>query len=258
MSTKAKEATKELNKENEKSRLAYLEEQLLSDLKNAAERFENPVFTTALIAGDDVILHGINKAGLFDKIKVVFIDTYHLFPETLEFLETVEKHYGFKALRYAPKDCASPEEFEEKYGDDLFLEDVEEYDRLAKVEPLLRGLKENKTKLWVNGRRRDHGFERAALEVWEDEKMNPLAYWTFEDCWKYIRAEGVPYHPLHDDGYPSLGDMHSTLRVDKDKWFQYGMERAGRFQNMQNADGSPKTECGIHTVPKTDGSGSGD
>ena len=50
--------------------------------------------------------------------------------------------------------------------------------------------------------------------------MNPIAHWSFEDCWKYIKANDVPYHPLHDDGYPSLGDMHSTLRVDRDKWFQ--------------------------------------
>jgi 3'-phosphoadenosine 5'-phosphosulfate sulfotransferase (PAPS reductase)/FAD synthetase len=64
-----------------------------------------------------------------------------------------------------PKDCASPEEFDDKYGDDIFIENVEEYDRLAKVEPLLRGLKELETKLWINGRRRDHGFERSALQV---------------------------------------------------------------------------------------------
>jgi phosphoadenosine phosphosulfate reductase len=175
-------------------------------------------------------------------------------------------------------------------SDDLFVEDVEEYDRVAKVEPLLRALKESNTRLWINGRRRDQGFERAGLEVWEADKMNPLAHWSFQDCWDYIRARGVPYHPLHDEGYPSLGDMHSTLRVDREKWFQYGgtrrprerpegplqerapprvrrgvratargwapvtfpraagMERAGRFQNMKNEDGSDKTECGIHTI----------
>ena len=50
--------------------------------------------------------------------------------------------------------------------------------------------------------------------------MNPLAFWTFEDCWKYIAREKIPYHPLHDDGYPSIGDMHSTLRIDKNQWYQ--------------------------------------
>jgi len=244
--------TADLNTKSDDSRLTSMEKLLIDDLTVAANTHQNPVFTTALIAGDDVILHALHKGGLLDKVKVMFIDTYHLFPETLDFLAKVESHYNFKAIVYAPKDCASPEEFDEKYGDDIFIENVEEYDRLAKVEPLLRGLKELETKLWVNGRRRDHGFERAALQVWETDKMNPIAHWSFEDCWKYIKANDVPYHPLHDDGYPSLGDMHSTLRVDREKWFQYGMERAGRFQNMQNSDGSRKTECGIHTVAQED------
>mmetsp|Transcript_26697 Transcript_26697/g.65793 ORF Transcript_26697/g.65793 Transcript_26697/m.65793 type:complete len:317 (-) Transcript_26697:49-999(-) len=248
----AKEKADKLNKEHDAKRLAHLEELLIEDLQTAVKEYENPVFTTALIAGDDVILHAIHKAGLIDKIKVIFIDTYHLFPETLDFLAAVEKHYNFKAVMYKPKDCETYDEFVNKYSDDLFVDNVEEYDRVAKVEPLLRALKESNTKLWVNGRRRDQGFERASLQVWEGDKMNPITYWTFEDCWKYIRAHNVPYHPLHDDGYPSLGDMHSTLRVDKDKWFQYGMERAGRFQNMQNSDGSAKTECGIHTVKEED------
>jgi len=239
---------KEHNKLHLESRLKYLEQQAIDDLILAVAKYENPVFTTALIAGDDVILHILHKSGLLPKVKIVFIDTLHLFPETLEFLEKVEKFYGFKAVIYKAEGCETREEFDEKYGDDIFIEDIETYDKVAKVEPLLRALRESKTKLWINGRRRDQGFERAALEVWEKEKMNPIAFWTFEDCWKYIEQHKVPYHPLHDDGYPSLGDMHSTLRVEKEKWFLYGMERAGRFQNMQNPDGSDKTECGIHTV----------
>jgi len=238
----------EFNQEHKIARLKYLEEQAIADLKHAVDNYENPVFTTALIAGDDVILHLIHKAGLLGKIKIIFVDTFHLFPETHEFLEQVEKHYDFKAEMFKAEGCETTEDFHEKYGDDLFLEDVEEYDRVAKVEPLLRSLKALKTKLWINGRRRDQGFERAAMPVWEKDKMQPLCYWTFEDCWDYINEYAVPYHPLHDDGYPSLGDLHSTLRVDREKWFQYGMERAGRFQNMQNADGSAKTECGIHTT----------
>lgn len=57
----------------------------------------------------------------------------------------------------------------------------------------------------------------------------------------------MPYHPLHDSGYPSLGDMHSTEKVDVKKWFAYGGERSGRFQNLLNKDGTVKTECGIHS-----------
>ncbi len=77
--------------------------------------------------------------------------------------------------------------------------------------------------------------------------MNPLAYWTYEDCWSYLRKHQVPYHPFHDVGFPSLGDMHSSARLPLNKWFEFGGERAARFLNMHNSDGSPKTECGIHT-----------
>ena len=77
-------------------------------------------------------------------------------------------------------------------------------------------------------------------------QVNVLAHWTFEDCWSYIHKFGTPYHPPHDQGYPSVGDVHSTLPVDRRDWFKYGAERSGRFSGFTNADGSQKTECGIH------------
>lgn len=96
------------------------------------------------------------------------------------------------------------------------------------------------------------GAERAALPVWEGKKLNPLAFWSFEDCFSYLRKHNVPYHPLHDVGFSSLGDMHSTKKVEDKVWFTYGGERSGRFQNLINKDGSAKTECGIHTEISTD------
>ena len=67
------------------------------------------------------------------------------------------------------------------------MKDIDEYDKLCKVEPMNRALKEQNSDGWINGRRRDHGAERAALPVWEGKKVNPLAMWTFEDCWTYCR-----------------------------------------------------------------------
>lgn len=78
--------------------------------------------------------------------------------------------------------------------------------------------------------------------------LQPLAYWEFRDCFEYAEQEGVPLHPLHDAGYPSLGDAHSTLPVPRDQWWEYGAERSGRFQGLTNADGSDKTECGAIPV----------
>ncbi|MCO5604112.1 hypothetical protein L7F22_058270 [Adiantum nelumboides] len=128
-------------------------------------------------------------------------------------------------------------------------QDIDEYDRICKVEPFSRSLDTLKVDAMINGRHRDHGAERAHLEVVEDgarTKVQPLAYWEFRDIWEYLEKNGVPYHPLHDQGYPSVGDVQSTLPVPKEQWFEYGGERSGRFQGLRNKDGSDKTECGIH------------
>lgn len=93
------------------------------------------------------------------------------------------------------------------------------------MEPLQRALKETGTDAWINGRRRDHGAERASLPVWEGDKVNPLAFWTFEDCWTYLRKHQVPYHPLHDVGFSSLGDMQSTAKVPLEKVSQFKAQR---------------------------------
>ena len=86
-------------------------------------------------------------------------------------------------------------------------------------------------------------------------KVNPLAHWTFGDCFASLARHGAPQHPLHAEGYPSIGDVHSTLPVPREKWFIYGGERSGRFQGLENKDGSAKTECGIHN--KLGGGGGG-
>ena len=234
------------NRVVEAERVAFLEKQLEDTLKKIVQDKKKPVFTTALIAGDCVILDAIAKAGLLDKITVVFIDTFFLFPETIDFMKEVEEHYGFKAEWYHCADCETAEDFYEKYGADYWMEDIDQYDYKCKVEPLMRALKETNNDAWINGRRRDHGAERASLPIWEGDKVNPLAFWSFEDCWSYLRKNKVPYHPLHDVGFSSLGDMQSTAKVPLEKWMTYGGERSGRFQGLTNKDGSAKTECGIH------------
>eukprot|EP00850_Spirogloea_muscicola_P009345 SM000052S17737 [mRNA] locus=s52:428610:431364:+ [translate_table: standard] len=237
-----------LNKEARLARLDHLEAQAMDVLRQTVASFEHPTFPCALITGDVVILDLLSKLGAFkDKsVKVVFIDTFHLFPETHKFLEECENRYGFKSEVFHVDGVADKDEYVDKYGSDLFIRDIDEYDKLCKVEPFGRALKVD---AMINGRRRDHGQERAHLECFEEGKMakvQPLAYWEFRDCWDYIDKYQIPYHPLHDEGYPSIGDIHSTLPVPKDKWFEYGGERSGRFQGLKNKDGSEKTECGIH------------
>jgi phosphoadenosine phosphosulfate reductase len=176
-------------------------------------------------------------------------------------------------------DGVNKELFDKKYGANLWREDIEQYDKVCKVEPFQRGLKTLNTDCMINGRTRWQGFERAWIDQFENApiggglaKCNPIAYWTFEDTFDYIAKYKVPHHPLHAKGYPSHGDAKDTIPIpsmdprnpnpeegetkfvdfkfegDMTKWCDYASERKGRFVGLINKDGSTKTECGIHVA----------
>jgi len=269
--------------ESKEMRLKYLEEQAMFALKTSCENFENAVFPNAMIAGDCVITHLLGRLGYLQdgKCKVMVVDTFHLFPETMSFLSEIEDHYGFKAEIFGPDGVPAGDKpaYDAKYGADLWKEDIEQYDKVCKVEPFQRGLKTLNTDCMINGRTRWQGFERAWIDQFENApiggglaKCNPIAYWTFEDTFDYIAKYKVPHHPLHAKGYPSHGDAKDTIPVpsmdprakkqeegttafvdfkwegDKTKWCDYATERLGRFVGLANKDGSTKTECGIHVA----------
>ena len=255
-------------------RLKHLEEQAMFALKIACENYDNAVFPNALIAGDCVITHLLSRLGYLQdgKCKVMVVDTFHLFPETMEFLDEIEKEYGFKAEVFCADGVPVGDKaaFDKKYGADLWKVDIDEYDRVCKVEPFQRGLKTLNTDCMINGRTRWQGAERAWIDMFENApiggglaKCNPLAYWTLEDTFDYIAKYKVPAHPLHAKGYPSIGDAKDTIPIpedgsvkfvdfkfegDKTEWLDYGNERKGRFVGLANKDGSTKTECGIHVT----------
>jgi len=269
--------------ESKEMRLKYLEEQAMFALKTSCENFENAVFPNAMIAGDCVITHLLGRLGYLQdgKCKVMVVDTFHLFPETMSFLSEIEDHYGFKAEIFGPDGVPAGDKpaYDAKYGADLWKEDIEQYDKVCKVEPFQRGLKTLNTDCMINGRTRWQGFERAWIDQFENApiggglaKCNPIAYWTLEDTFDYIAANKVPHHPVHAKGYPSHGDAKDTIPVpsmderakkqeegftafvdykwvgDKTKWLDYASERLGRFVGLANKDGSTKTECGIHVA----------
>ena len=162
------------------------------------------------------------------KARVFAIDTHHLFPETYELWREIERRYGTTIETFA----GAPVE------DGLWETKPDLYLSIAKVEPLARALLD--LDCWITGIRRDQSPLRAdapklgwdeAHELW---KANPLADWSGEDCWAYIRERDLPYNELHDRGYDSIGDTHSTVP---------GAGREGRWP------GSEKTECGLHVVP---------
>jgi phosphoadenosine phosphosulfate reductase len=225
-----------------------------------------------MIAGDVVITDLLGRLGYLESgaAKIMVVDTFHLFPETIPFLRTLEDKYNFKAEIFCAKDIPVGDKaaFDKRYGADLWKEDIDEYDRVCKVEPFQRGLKTLETDCMINGRTRWQGAERAWIDLFENApiggglaKCNPLAYWTFEDTFDYIAKNKVPYHPLHATGYPSHGDAKDTIPIPEDQsvkfvdyewvgdktiWLEYGKERIGRFVGLANKDGSTKTECGIH------------
>jgi phosphoadenylyl-sulfate reductase (thioredoxin) len=253
-------------------RLQHLEEQAMYALKIAAENYGNAVFPNALIAGDIVITDLLYRMGYIQdgRVKIMVVDTFHLFPETLEFLKVLEDKYQFKATIFCADGIpvGDKDAFDKRYGSNLWKEDIDEYDRVCKVEPFQRGLKTLNTDCMINGRTRWQGAERAWIHLFENApiigglaKCNPIAYWTLEDTFDYFTKYKIPYHPLHEKGYPSIGDAKDTIPVpedgsvrfvnyewvgDKTQWLDYGRERVGRFVGLSNKDGSTKTECGIH------------
>jgi phosphoadenosine phosphosulfate reductase len=163
--------------------------------------------------------------------RVFAIDTHHLFPETYEYWAQVERRYGITIEKHEG----------EPVEDGLWAAKPDLYLAIAKVAPLVRALGE--LDAWITGIRRDQAPTRANAPKlgWDEQhelvKANPLADWSDDDCWAYIRERGLPYNPLHDRGYDSIGDTHST---------QPGKGREGRWA------GTEKTECGIHTIPSAE------
>ena len=160
------------------------------------------------------------------KARVFAIDTHHLFPETYELWKAIEARYDTTIEVFAG----------EPVEEGLWEQKPDLYLAKAKIEPLNRALLD--LDCWITGIRRDQSPTRAdapkfgwdeAHELW---KANPLADWTDDDCWAYIRERGLPYNALHDQGYDSIGDTHSTLP---------GKGREGRWA------GTERTECGLHT-----------
>jgi phosphoadenosine phosphosulfate reductase len=193
-------------------------------LRFCLETFPGRVALACSFQKEETVLLDLLFA-LEPKARVFAIDTHHLFPETYELWREVERRYDTTVGVFE----GPPVE------DKLWETKPDLYLAIAKVEPLTRALLD--LDCWITGVRRDQSPTRAnapklgwdeAHELW---KANPLADWSDEDCWAFIRERGLPYNRLHDQGYASIGDTHSTLP---------GEGREGRWA------GTDRTECGLH------------
>lgn len=170
------------------------------------------------------------------EVPVVFIDTLYHFKETLEHAALVQRYYGLDVRTYRPAETR--EDFEREHGERLWERDIDLFHKLTKVEPMARALEG--VSGWMTGRRRDQSATRAALpivEVGEHIKINPVARWGRGDVWRFILDNDVPYNPLHDLGYASIGDEPLTTPVHLGE-----DERAGRWR------GQARVECGLHDL----------
>jgi len=199
-----------------------------------------PKLTMATAFGPEgcVILHMLAE---IDPTTYVFnLDTGYQFKETLELRDQIEKRYGI-AVDYKSADT-TVEQYEALHGGPLYKTNSDQccFDRKVKV------LREAVVgwHAWMSGIRRDQGTgDRAGIPIvgWDKKfnlvKISPLANWTKKDVWKLITQHNIPYNPLHDQGYTSIGCWPCTRAV------MFGEdERAGRWS------GSAKKECGLHTT----------
>jgi len=172
------------------------------------------------------------------RVEVFYLDTDFLFPETYETRDRAIERYGITPVGYKSK--LTPAAQAREYGDELWVTDPDLCCDLRKVEPNVRALEGKRA--WISGIRRDQGAQRVDAPVvqWDEKfglvKLVPLARWTEADVWSYIVRNEVPYNPLHDRSYPSIGCTYCTkaVRAGDDP-------RSGRWQGLD------KTECGLHT-----------
>ncbi len=204
----------------------------------AFEKFGSEVAIASAFGAEGMVL--IDMASRLRKnFRAFTLDTEFLFPETYALIDRLEQRYEIKVERIFS--LQSPEEQERTHGKALWARDPDQCCNLRKVEPLRRKLGE--LQAWITSIRRDQtSFRQQAGKIEWDEKfglvkLNPIADWTSPQVWRYLIDHGVPYNPLHDRNYPSIGCTHCTRAI------QPGEDiRAGRWS------GSEKTECGLHLI----------
>lgn len=188
-----------------------------------------------------VMIHLGRKNGF--NFPVFTLDTGFLFPETLELKKRLEDYFRFEIEGLQPD--LTPEKQEEYHGPELWKRDPDLCCTMRKVLPLQNKLSESDC--WITGLRREQSNTRAAIGIIElyifdpasgreIVKLNPMANWSRDAVWNYIRENKIPYNALHDQGYRSIGCRPCTNKTAAGE-----SERAGRWTGFN------KVECGIHT-----------
>jgi phosphoadenosine phosphosulfate reductase len=205
-------------------------------LEFAVETFGKQVALACSFGAEDVVL--VDMLVKIDaNAQIFYLDTNKHFPETYETRDRLAGKYHVSFMRILPR--LSLEEQAALHGDKLWETDPNLCCKIRKVDPLRETL--TRYDAWITGIRREQAKTRAHAKKIEWDpifglvKFNPLADWTWRDVWSYIHKHNVPYNPLHDQNYPSIGCAVCTRPVKQGEDL-----RSGRWS------GFDKTECGLH------------
>jgi len=214
-------------------------------LRWAVEVF-HPRLTMATAFGAEgcCLIHML--AEIEPSVHIFNLETGYQFPETLELRERIKDRYGIEVALVRPESTVA--EYEAVQGGPLYTIRPDQCCHDRKIVPLRRAIAGYDA--WISAIRRDQTVHRAEASVvqWDAKfglvKVNPLLAWSKRDVWNFIIKHDVPYNPLHDEGYPSIGCWPCTRPVGEGE-----DERAGRWSGRQ------KKECGLHVLEHQDGSG---
>lgn len=212
------------------------EERVEWALQNLPQRH---VLTSSFGAQAAVSLHLVSR--LQPDIPVIFIDTGYLFPETYRFVDQLTEQLQLNLHVYQSR--LSPAWQESRFGRrwEQGLDGLNAYNYDNKVEPMQRALRELEVGTWFAGLRRSQSSSRAKVEIisWSGGdrfKVHPIADWSDRDVHRYLQRHRLPYHPLWEQGYVSIGDMHSTRPLHEVDTIEQT-----RFAGL-------KRECGLHEI----------
>jgi phosphoadenosine phosphosulfate reductase len=209
-----------------------------------AKFFPRLTMGTAFGPEGNCIIHML--AGIERRVRIFNLETGYQFPETLALRERIKERYGIEVEFIRPE--LTVKEYEEEHGGPLYTIRPDQCCHDRKILPLRRAAVGYDA--WISAIRRDQTSDRAQAGVvqWDAKfnlvKVNPLLNWTKNDVWKFILKHDIPYNPLHDQHYPSIGCWPCTSPVTAGE-----DDRAGRWV------GQKKKECGLHVIEHQGGSG---
>ena len=205
----------------------------------ALERYAPDILLTSSFGAQSaVLLHMVTR--LWPDIPVVLLDTQYLFPETYQFIDTMTERLGLNLKVY--KSDVSREWQEARDGKlwEQGVDGIHQFNAMNKTEPMARALDDLHARAWITGLRRSQSSTRQGLETLAMQegrvKVHPIYDWSNRDVHQYLTAHDLPYHPLWEQGYVSIGDVQTSRPLTA------GMsEEDTRFFGLGR-------ECGLHTA----------